>query len=113
MRHVKSFLKKYPHWLTNDNKELLKITNEAFEVKDETYLRIQDGFQWSVDRDFWDEYTSTELCDLLNIKNFTSLKTTLEKFGVKQKRTTNRRYYLLPPVNSHVSIRNENKRWGA
>lgn len=106
-------VKKYPHWLTNDNKELLKITNEAFEVKDETYLRIQDGFQWSVDRDFWDEYTSTELCDLLNIKNFTSLKTTLEKFGVKQKRTSNRRYYLLPPVNSHVSIRNENKRWGA
>ena len=106
-------VKQYPHWLTNDNKELLKITNEAFEVKDETYLRIQDGFQWSIDKDFWDEYTSTELCDLLNIKNFTSLKTTLEKFGVKQKRTTNRRYYLLPPVNSHVSIRNENKRWGA
>lgn len=104
-------VEKVPYWLTDIEKELLKKSNENFEVKDETYTRIADSFVWETDKDFYTErYTSTELAELLNIKNMTSIKNTLEKFGVKQKKSGSKRFYELPPLAGNVINKLDTKR---
>ena len=104
-------VEKLPHWLTDIEKELLKKNNETFEVKDETYTRIADGFIWETEKDFWCErYTGTEIAEMLNIKNMNAIKSTLEKFGVKQKKSGSKRFYELPPVAGNIANRIDNKR---
>lgn len=104
-------VEKLPHWLTDIEKELLKRNNESFEVKDETYTRIADCFVWETDKDFWCErYTSTELAELLGIKNMTTIKSTLEKFGVKQRKSGSKRFYELPPLAGSVINKLDSKR---
>lgn len=39
-----------------------------------------------------------------------SIKTALEKFGVKQKRSNGKRYYEMPPMAGHILNRMDNKR---
>ena len=104
-------VEKLPYWLTDIEKALLNKSNEKFEVKDETYTRIADCFVWETDRAFWSErYTTTEIAEALNIKNMTSIKTALEKFGVKQKKSGGKRYYEMPPMAGHILNRMDNKR---
>lgn len=96
-------IEKVPYWLTNEEKELLKNSNEKFEVKDETYIKIADSFMWETDKEFWCErYTTTEIAELLNIKNMYSIKKTLEKFGVTQRKVKSKRFYELPPLCGNV-----------
>ena len=104
-------VEKLPYWLTDIEKELLKKNNENFEVKDETYTRIADCFIWETPKDFWCErYTSTELAELLGIKNMTTIKSTLEKLGVKQRKSGSKRFYELPPLAGSVINKLDSKR---
>ena len=97
-------VKKYPHWLTKDNIELLSITNEKFEVKDDIYIKIQDAFVWDAPKISWDNRLSaTEIGKYLDIKQTSKIKATLEKFGVTQKRSNGKRFFELPPINSSVA----------
>lgn len=88
---------KLPYWLTDEDKAILEKNNENFEVKDETYIKIADGFYWDYPGEYG-RYTPTEICDILEIRNYTALKATLLKFNVELKRNKNMRYYELPPV---------------
>lgn len=90
-------VEKLPYWLTEEDKEILAKNNEAFEVKDETYIKIADGFDWSYPGDYG-RYTPSEICSILEIRNYTALKTTLLKFGIKMRKSMNVRYYELPPI---------------
>ena len=56
------------------------------------------------------KYTATELAELLNIKNMNSIKSTLEKFGVKQKKSGSKRFYELPPLAGNVINKLDSKR---
>ena len=48
--------------------------------------------------------------NLLNIKNMNSIKSTLEKFGVKQKKSGSKRFYELPPLAGNVINKLDSKR---
>ena len=50
------------------------------------------------------------LIKLLNIKNMNSIKSTLEKFGVKQKKSGSKRFYELPPLAGNVINKLDSKR---
>ena len=108
-------IKKEPYWLTEEDKELLRKNNENFEVKDEVFIKIQDGFKWDVvDKKYWHYYKVAEIAELLEIKNYTALGNALKKFGAEKRRTNSFTRYLLPPVAGEVALKFENKqarRW--
>lgn len=102
-------VKKVPYWLTGEDKDLLKKNNENFEVKDEVFIKIQDGFKWDMDKSFWSYYKASEIAEMLEIKNFTTLGTTLKRFGIEKRRTNSYMRYHMPPVAGEVMIKHETK----
>lgn len=95
-------VKKLPYWLTDKEKDILNKNNTAFEVQDENYIRVSDGFYWDQPKEEWSYKTASEIADLLKIKNLTKLGTTLVKFDIEKKRTSKGNCYLVPPIKGEI-----------
>lgn len=105
-----------PYYLTEDDKEILQKNNEQFEVKTEAYLKLEAGFDWSeTDKDKWQRLTSTQICKELDIAGYSTLKVTMDKLGIRQRKSGSMRFYELPPFSVEIlqdKNNNEWKRWG-
>ena len=99
-----------PIYLTEEEKEMLEQNNESFQVKTESYLKLESGFDWSeADTSKWQKLSSSQVCDELGIVGYSTLKTELSKFGITQKRTNGKRFYLLPPFSDELLMKKSNK----
>lgn len=90
-------VEKAPHYLTSEDLEILNANNRNFEVKDEVYIKVSEGFQWDLEEGYWFNMKATEIADYLNIRNMNSLANTLKKFNVEKKRLKTGVYYTVPP----------------
>ena len=90
-------VKKIPHYLTEDDYKILNENNAHFEVKDEVYIKVAEGFDWDVEEGYWFGMRATEIADYLGIRNMTSLGNTLKKFNLEKNRTKKGYVYIVPP----------------
>lgn len=86
-----------PFYLTLEDYNILNENNKNFEVKDEVYVKIAEGFDWDLDENYWFTMRASEIADYLNIRNMTALGNNLKKFGVEKKRTKKGNSYIVPP----------------
>lgn len=88
---------KIPYYLTESDYKILNENNKNFEVKDQVYIKIAEGFDWDLDKNYWFTMRATEIGNYLGITNMTMLGNNLKKFGVKKKRTNKGNVYIVPP----------------
>ena len=86
-----------PYYLTKDDFTILNENNRNFEVKDQVYIKIAEGFDWDIDKNCWLTMRATEIGDYLGITNMTALGNNLKKFDVEKKRTSKGNAYIVPP----------------
>ena len=58
---------------------------------------------------YWNEVSATDIADMLGIKQVRKIKLTLEKFGIEQRRTAQKRLYLVPPFTGSILYKNDMK----
>lgn len=101
-----------PHYLTEEDKEILQKNNEQFEVKTEAYLKLEAGFDWAeTDKSKWQRLTSTQICKELDIVGYSTLKTTMDKLGIRQRKSGSMRFYELPPFSDEVIMDKKMNKW--
>ncbi|MDU4935180.1 MAG: VapE family protein [Peptostreptococcaceae bacterium] len=91
-------VKNIPYYLTENDYKILNENNKNFEVKDQVYIKIAEGFDWDLDKNYWFKMRSTEIANYLGITNMTALGNNLKKFPAeKLKRSSQGQFYIVPP----------------
>ena len=86
-----------PHYLTKDDFKILNENNRNFEVKDQVYIKIAEGFDWDIDKKYWVKMRATEIANYLGVGS-KALGDNLKKFPAeKLPRTSKGFVYIVPP----------------
>ena len=82
--------------LSKDELKELNNSNKDFRAKGALQIAVEEGFNWSSDKKYWNFATSTEISKKLGLKTTSGLKEAIESMGGEYKRTKKARGYLVP-----------------
>lgn len=72
-------------YLPKDQQEVLQELNSRFNYETDTTIVLNEKIEWDMDKEDWDVYNITEICNYLMIKDKKQLKIELEKRGLEYK----------------------------
>lgn len=90
--------------LTKDELKELNNSNKDFRAKGALQIAIEEGFNWNLDKKYWDIVQSTVIAKRLGLKTTSGLKEAIESMGGEYKRTTKARGYLVPTFKDASTI---------
>ena len=88
-------IEKMPYWLTSAEKDILNKNNAEYEVRTEAEIKIEEKYNFSVDKEFWIKVKTTEISETIG-ETARAVKQALEKLGIKQDRNGFRGYKMPP-----------------
>ena len=82
--------------LNEDELKELNNSNKDFRAKGALQISVEEGFNWNLEKKYWNFVTSTEISKRLGLKTTSGLKEAIEGMGGEYKRTKKARGYLVP-----------------
>ena len=67
-------------------------------------IAIEEGFNWNLDKKYWNIVQSTVIAKRLGLKTTSGLKEAIEGMGGEYKRTSKARGYLVPTFKDASTI---------
>lgn len=91
--------------LTREELKELNESNKDFRAKGALQITIDEGFNWNIDKRFWNVVSSTVIAKKLGLKTTSGLKEAIEANGGEFKRTKKARGYLVPSFKDENTIK--------
>ena len=91
-------------YLSKDELKELNNSNKDFRAKGALQIAIEEGFNWNLDKKYWNIVQSTVIAKRLGLKTTSGLKEAIESMGGEYKRTTKARGYLVPTFKDASTI---------
>jgi|GEM_PF-4494415 len=92
-----ALVKKYPHWLNNEEIDKLNLMNQAFVNRESEYNMLLESFDWGANKNYYFDLTPTDLCNIFEINSATYSG----KIGKALKSLITADYDIIPPSNPH------------
>lgn len=86
-----------PLQLTKEQLNSLNKSNSDFRTKGFMEIQVETGFNWNVDKKYWQLVSLSEIAKKLKLKSTGGLKELIIKYGGTYKRTNKVRGYIVPP----------------
>lgn len=91
-------------YLSKDELKELNNSNKDFRAKGALQIAIEEGFNWNLDKKYWNIVQSTVIAKRLGLKTTSGLKEAIEGMGGEYKRTKKARGYLVPTFKDASTI---------
>lgn len=93
-----------PHWLSREEQHILELSNEDSRIIQPIEYKVEINFDWDASKEDWKLILAAEIVDYLALGDRPrGLRSALERFGAKWKKSNGRIYYLVPPFKSVYS----------
>ena len=100
-----------PHYLNEEDMQILNHNNKTFEVKDPIYIKVDTSFNWNEPTEKWQNVKASEIAKVLGITNVTVLGRHLKTFGAIKKRTNQGIAWFVPSFKNIEATQDSNQNY--